>query len=182
MGKGFWAVLCLSLLAGAGLSAEGAAVGISKIAPVQDGRIGEGEYSYSASFGDFSLAASLSADGATLYLAVEAPVSGWVALGLGSTRMDGAYLVLGSAAGGKGQVSEQLGRGHSHSQAGPTRLLKSAVRASGGKTCLEIALPASAYVSGGKLNLVFSASPSASLSMIHSMRSFAELTVLAPKP
>ena len=48
----------------------------------------------------------LGQNGATLYLTVQARTSGWVALGVGSQKMDGAYMVLAYAAGNAPTINE----------------------------------------------------------------------------
>ncbi|HQO66488.1 MAG TPA: hypothetical protein PLI66_07105, partial [Spirochaetales bacterium] len=66
----------------------------SSAAPSVDGIAAAGEYSTWFDRSEIRVGLSLSADGSTLYVAVDAPTAGWVAVGLGSLKMDGAYMVL----------------------------------------------------------------------------------------
>ena len=123
-------------------------------APAADGMVSPGEYSYTSAQKDMTLHLSLSADGRTLYAALEAPTTGWVAVGLGSTRMDGAFMVLGYDAGGTPAVREDTGRGHRHTP-NPDRILTAqAVRETPGKTVLEFALPAAPHAAASGLKLI----------------------------
>lgn len=123
-------------------------------APRADGVAAPGEYAYEASYAGMRLGAALSPDGKTLYLALSAPTKGWVAIGLGSLKMDGAHMVLGYEAPGKAVVSEEKGKGHSHSPTEDKRLLTSAVKEGAGSTVLEIGLPLAGLESQGKIKLL----------------------------
>jgi hypothetical protein len=68
--------------------------------------------------------------------------------------MDGAFMVLAYDAGGEAFVSEETGKGHSHSPNAEKRLLASAVREADGKTILEFSLPAGSFVSGTGLKVI----------------------------
>jgi hypothetical protein len=126
----------------------------SSNAPTIDGSITQGEYPVFGTVGGITIGASLSADGSVLSLAVEAPTTGWVALGLGSSFMDGSYIVMGYEAGGKPAITEQKGFGHSHGAVQGTKLLRSAVHETGGTTVLEFQVKAADFVKGGQLPLI----------------------------
>ncbi len=147
------AVLVAAVLAAAApLAAQGLAP--SPKTPAADGTVSPGEYSYTSAQKDMTVHLSLSADGGTLYAAVEAPTTGWVAIGLGSLKMDGAFLVLGYDAAGTQAVREDTGRGRAHAP-NPTRVLTAqAVRETAGKTVLEFALPAAPHAAGSSLKLI----------------------------
>ena len=72
-------------------------------------------------------------------------------VGLGSLRMDGAYLVLASDAAGTVAISEETGRGHSHKASGTRKLIAAAARESGGRTTLEFSVPAAGFIEGPAL-------------------------------
>ena len=147
------AVLAAAVLAAAAPVAAQTLAPSPKI-PAADGTVSPGEYSYTSTQKDMTLHLSLSADGKTLYAALEAPTAGWAAIGLGSRRMDGAFLVLGYDAAGTAAVREDTGVGHRHS-ANPNRILTAqGVRESGGKTTLEFALPAAPHAAGSSLKLI----------------------------
>ena len=58
-------------------------------------------------------------------VAVSGQTSGWVAVGLGSPKMNDAVMYIGAADSGKGQLKVQKGAGHRHADAedpGPEQL------------------------------------------------------------
>ncbi len=101
-------------------------------APTLDGIVAAKEYSLSLPVGKITLSASRTAD--TVYLAVSAPTTGWVSVGLGSELMDGAQLFLGYVAGGKPSFTQQLGSGHGHSELAKPLEVRDALRETGGVT------------------------------------------------
>ena len=122
--------------------------------PRADGEVAAGEYSYTSAQKDMMLHLSLSQDGKTLYAALEAPTTGWVAIGLGSLRMDGAFMVLGYNAAGQAAVREDTGSGRLHSPNADRRLTAQAVGEAAGRTTLEIALPAQPFIQAGSLKMI----------------------------
>lgn len=136
--------------------AGGTKAGGSAQIPTVDGVLKDGEYRFLQTFDDMRLGISTSADGKTLYAAIEAPTSGWVAIGLGSAVMNGAYIVLGAYANGKSVVTEQRGFGHSHTENAAKSVSASAVKESGGKTVMEFAIPASDFLKGPSLQVAIS--------------------------
>jgi hypothetical protein len=91
----------------------GAALGAD---PVVDGKVSPGEYSHSQKLmsGKLVLSWQADADGG-LYVAVTAMTKGWVAVGLGSTRMEGSTIYIGSVGNdGTPAFSEDTGKGHGH--------------------------------------------------------------------
>jgi len=103
-------VLFLALAGTAGF-AQSLAVGTVK--PAIDGVVKAGEYSYSQQFDSLTLYASRTAD--TLSLAVVGSTTGWVAVGLGSLKMNGSTIFMGFVdANGKVQFKPQEGTGHRH--------------------------------------------------------------------
>lgn len=153
------------------IAASGAA------APIADGRIAAGEYATSFERNGIKAWVSLSADGATLYAAIEAPTAGWVALGLGSLKMNGAYMVLAYDASGTPFVSEETGVGFSHRPNADKRLLASAVKEAGTATTLEIALPAKGLADGASLRMLLAYGTRDDRTSKHSLYATAELPV-----
>jgi hypothetical protein len=151
-----------------------AAPAAAAAAPVIDGAVAPGEYAYTKDFGQLAFSMSRTAD--TLFLAVAGRTAGWVAVGTGSQRMDGATIFIGFVdKDGKVQLKPQVGQGHSHSdtaQAVADTVAASAMRESGGVTTLEIALKSSAYVATGQdsLSLILAVGPDDSFSPRHSFR------------
>ncbi len=85
-----------------------------------------------------------------MYLAVSAPTTGWVSVGFGSERMDGADLFLGFMSGGKPSFTQQLGSAHTHRQLPKPLEVRDALREAGGVTTLEIAVKADEVIGGKK--------------------------------
>jgi len=100
------------------------------------------------------LSLSLSADASTLHVALEAPTSGWVAVGLGALKMNGSFMVLAYVDKGAVAISEQTGIALGHKENKTKVLLASAAREANGSTLLEYSLPASAYTSWPSLRLI----------------------------
>lgn len=143
--------------------------------PAMDGVFGASEYGFVRDYQGMRLGASLSADGKTLNLAIEAPTSGWVAIGLGTTVMNGAYIVMG-ADGGSPKVVEQMGQGHFHGDTAD-KVQKSAVKTTDGKTVLEFSVPASGFVKGGVLQLIMAYGRSTDFRTRHVTHASAVLSV-----
>lgn len=122
---------------------------------VVDGVVNPGEYSFSQDFGDLSLYVNRTAD--ALYLGAVGNTTGWVSVGLGSLKMDGATMFFGFVgSNGKVQFKPLVGSDHSHKDAGSDvsgTIISSAMKESGGKTTLEIALRPAAYIKAGQSSL-----------------------------
>lgn len=147
----------------------------SQTSPVADGVFGASEYGFVQDYRGMRLGVSLSQDGSTLNLAIEAPTSGWVAIGLGTTVMNGAYIVMGVDS-GTPQVIEQMGQGHSHGETA-NKVLKSAVKSANGRTVLEFSIPAAGFVTGNALQLILAYSNSADLRSRHTAHASVVLSV-----
>jgi len=158
-------VFAAAALLSASVYAQGLAPSAS--VPSADGSLGTAEYSHSALYGDMTFASSLSADGKTLYVGLSAPSTGWVAVGLGSLKMDGAFMVLGYDDNGKTEISEETGKGHSHKTNTSKILSAGAVRESGGNTVLEFALPAAGYLKEATLKILVAYGRRDNLTSIH---------------
>ena len=136
--------------------------GIASAAPISlglgsatlDGIIGQGEYTNFTTLSGIGFGATLSADSSTVTLAIQAPTSGWVSIGLGAGVMDGAWMLLAYDANGKPAYSEQLGAGHFHQPVKTSKIQKSQVKDGGGSTVLEIQVKASDFIKDGKLPLI----------------------------
>jgi hypothetical protein len=119
---------------------------------VVDGAVNPGEYSFSQSFEGLTLYANRTAD--ALYLAVVGDTTGWVSVGVGSLKMDGATIFMGFVgSSGKVQFKTQAGSGHSHKDVGAdvaATVVSYAMKEAGGKTTLELELKPAAYVKAGQ--------------------------------
>lgn len=138
--------------------------------PALDGVIAEGEYRFVEAKSGIRLAASLSADGSTLFVAVSGATRGWVAFGVGSPRMNGAYMILGfQEAGGRTVVSEETGVGHSH-RPNAQRVATTVVREQDGVTTLEASFPAAAFVQNGQVQAIAALGNRDDLTSLHRAR------------
>jgi hypothetical protein len=164
-----------ALLLAASLSAQAQLSKNDKL-PSPDGTVASGEYQYTTTVSGMSIGATLGSDG-KLYLSVSAKTSGWVALGVGGSRMDGSRLFLAYDAGTKRDFTEQIGAGHSHSDAATKVVEKWAVKAADGVTTLELVLPAKAAVADGRLDLLYSYSGTTSYFAPHRARGSMRLSV-----
>jgi hypothetical protein len=169
-------VFLLSLIAFSALLSAQTALSPSAAIPTIDGKIGPDEYQFTTLSSGMTIGATLGDDG-KLYLSIRAKTSGWVALGLGNGRMDGARLFLAYDKGDKQAFDEQRGSGHSHNDLSEKVVEKWAVKAEGGDMSLEFVLPASAAVAKGKVGLLYAYSDSTSYASRHKARGAMSLTV-----
>ena len=121
--------------------------------PIVDGTVQSSEYKYVQSKDGMNLGAKLSADGKTLFLSITAKTSGWVSVGTGSAKMDGAFMVIGYVTGSTPNLLYQLGKGHAHSATSPSDVTAKVVETAAGTT-LEVSLPAGKYVKGGEADIL----------------------------
>jgi hypothetical protein len=171
-------VLLFALVGAEGFAQSGS-LPVSVIKTVVDGVAHPNEYSFSQAFGPLTLSANRTAD--TRYLAVAGKTSGWVAVGLGSLKMNGATIFMGFVDGdGKVQFKAQAGAGHTHTDAAKSvtgTVISSAITEAGGTTILEIALKAGAYITSGQpaLDLIFALGEGKSFTPVHSYRNATSL-------
>ena len=171
-------VLLFSLVGAAGF-AQGGSLPVSAMKTVVDGVAHPDEYSFSQDFGPLTLSANRTAD--TLYLAVAGETSGWVAVGLGSLKMNGATIFMGFIDGnGKVQFKAQAGAGHAHKDAAKSvsdTVISSAITEAAGTTTLEIALKAGAYITTAQsaLDLIIALGGGKSFTPYHSYRNATSL-------
>lgn len=151
MRKIFFTVLLLSVAA---ISAFAQTVSALPAVPVSDGVIGSGEYAKVVTVDKTTLSYSLSPDGTTLYVAFEAPTTGWISVGFGSPKMTGADMIFAFVDAGVASITEETGKGHMHFVNKNARLISSAASETNGVTVLEAAIPAKDYVASGSLPVV----------------------------
>jgi hypothetical protein len=172
-------IACLAAGLASGLFAQVLPAGAP--VPAADGVLSTNEYPLSQSGNNMTLGMAVSPDGKTLYFALEAKTTGWVSVGLGSLRMNGAYIVIANDDKGKTTVSEETGKGHAHKANAERKLLASAVKEDSGETTLEFAVPAEGIVTGGSVKLMIAYGKSDSLSSMHSKYSSYEIPVSISK-
>lgn len=141
---------------------------------VVDGVVDPAEYSFSQDFGQLAVSVNRTAD--TLYLGLVGKTTGWVALGLGSMKMDGSTIFIGFVgADGKAQFKPQAGAGHGHKDASAdaaATVISSAMKEADGKTTLEIALKPAAYIKSGQsaLQVIYAQGKEKSFTPYHMFR------------
>ncbi|MGO9308354.1 MAG: DOMON domain-containing protein [Spirochaetia bacterium] len=155
---------------------------VSSTKPTVDGVVQAGEYTYSHDFDQkMTLYASRTTD--TLYFAVVAPTDGWVSVGLGSKKMDGSVIYIGYV-GTDGTVSfkTQVGKGVRHVDATPdinATLISYAMKQQDGKTTLEIAVKAAAFIKQGQssLDVIYAVGDQRSFNRYHTYRGATSLSL-----
>lgn len=126
---------------------------------VVDGTAGPSEYPRSDQLKGIRVFYALSQDRSVLYLTVTAPTSGWVALAPGSSRMHGAFLILGYHDGNNAVVREDTGFLWFHSPNKDQGTVEAAVWEMDGLTSLEVALPAARWLEKPELEVMVSFGP-----------------------
>ncbi len=148
----FSLLLIIFALVGTLSFGQGKALATNTNAPVVDGVVKTGEYSFSQDMDQLSLYANRTADALTI--GVVGATKGWVSFGLGSMRMDGSTIFIGFVGpDGKVQFKPQIGSGHRHSDASKdvaSTIISYAMKQDGGKTTLEVALKPAAYIKPGQ--------------------------------
>jgi hypothetical protein len=145
-------VIAAAIIAAVEASAQ-ASLTASATLPKVDGTIGSGEYAYESTIKGMKVGATLGTDG-MLYLAVQAPTSGWVAVGTGGLIMNGSRLFFGAVQDGKPSFSEMAGAGHGAVPAKSQVVKKWAVASAGGATTLELVLASTDAVWKGSVNSI----------------------------
>jgi hypothetical protein len=160
-----------------------AAAGYAAADPAVDGSVAAGEYAHSQTLlgGKLVLSWQGDADGG-LYLAVSARTNGWVAVGLGSQKMDGSVIFIGSVKDdGTPAFSEDSGKGHGHSPASARSADQSAVAAANGWTTVEVHVPAGSLpFTGASAPFIVAYSGSKDITTWHGLFNHASGTLTLP--
>jgi hypothetical protein len=143
------AVLVLVAVAAAGFAQQ---LSVSQSGVKIDGTVTDKEYALTLPLGRMTVYLNRTAD--TLDMAITAPTTGWVALGFGSDRMDGASLFLGTVQDGKAALSQQRGVGHGHREVSAPLAVDYAMTEDKGSTTLEMAFKAADAISAGQRQLM----------------------------
>jgi hypothetical protein len=161
------AVLLLLLPLAAGAQS---ALGVTSTPARVDGVFTDKEYSLVTENAGMKLGLTWTAD--VLYIGLSAPTTGWVAAGIGSTRMDGAVIYIGYAVGQQSQLKVQKGAGHRHADLDAGAPREYAVKEVGGRTVLELALDASSAIAKNQatLQLVIAMGVADSFTSMHRAR------------
>ena len=140
--------------------------------PTKDGVSTASEYSVGAEVGKMKLWLSRTTD--TVYAAFSGETTGWVAVGFGSLKMNGALMFIGFVSkDGKAQLKIQKGSGHSHGDVESDALIQFAIKEEGGVTTLELALKSASVIAKGAtdLPLIFAMGGADSFTTPHRARS-----------
>jgi hypothetical protein len=177
-------LLFVVLLTGVAVAAfsQEKGLAVTSTTPSVDGVIQAGEYAYTHDFDhQLTLYASRTAD--TLYFGVVAPTDGWVSVGLGSKKMDGAVIFMGFV-GTDGKVSfkTELGKGRRHVDAPAdinAAVTSYAMKQESGNTTLEVAVKAAAFIKQGQssLNVIDAMGDERSYTRYHSYRGATSLAL-----
>ena len=173
-------VLMLMALVGVTGFAQAKSLPVSANKTVVDGVVNSAEYSYAQEFGPLTLYANRSNE--TLNLAVVGSTTGWVAVGLGSLKMNGSTIFMGFVgADGKPQFKPLAGQGHRHidDKGAADTIVSYQIKEANGKTTLEIALKAADYIKSGQstLDMIFAVGDDKSFTPYHSFRGSVSLKV-----
>ncbi|MBN2553952.1 MAG: hypothetical protein JXB06_14330 [Spirochaetales bacterium] len=145
-------------------------LGVSPGEPRIDGIVSPGEYSLSVEIPGAVL--HLNRTQEVLSIAVQSELEGWVAVGLGSTRMDQASIYIGYVDSGKEVFATERGRGHKHDDASVPEPIAVRLKEDQSGTVLELGFPVSAFVPEGadSLGLIVANGLRDNLSGYHSTR------------
>jgi hypothetical protein len=178
------AVISLAVLL-TGLSTMASAqekLAMSSTKLVVDGVVTAGKYTYTHDFDHkLTLYASRTAD--TLYFGVVAGTQGWVAIGLGSKKMDGSTIFMGFVdTDGKPSFKTELGKGkrHTDAPADVSAVVTSfSIKQAGGKTTLEVAVKADAFIKTGQssLDVIYAMADERSFTKYHNYRGVTSLSL-----
>ncbi len=166
--------LCIvALLLAAALSAEaqaGLTLGQTAAAVKTDGVFADREYDLATEAAGMKLGLTWTAD--TLFVALSAPTTGWVALGLGSDRMDSALMYIGYVTGDEAAIKVQKGAGHRHADTDAGAPIGYGMKEANGQTVLELALKASALIAKGQktLDVILAMGSTDSFASLHKAR------------
>ena len=170
-------MILVVLLAGVAVAAfsQAQSLPVGSTKPSADGAVQPGEYTYSHNFDNkVTVYASRTAD--TLYLGVVGDTDGWVAVGVGSKKMDGDAIFIGFVdTDGKVNFKTEMGKGHKlvdASSDASASVISSAMKQEGGKTSLKVALKASDFIKQGQssLDVIFAIGKDRSFTRYHSFR------------
>jgi hypothetical protein len=154
-------------------------VAVSQTAPVVDGSVAAGEYTGTLVLGRYSI--SMSRHGGELYIGMSARTAGWVAVGLGSLKMNGATILIGYVNRDGLRLKVQRGVAHTHTDTPGDALLGSAGTETGGRTTIEMRLKAAPFIAQGatQIQMIVAFGNTDSFTVPHAFRS-ALVALLSP--
>ena len=155
----------------------GAASALAQSTHSTDGVVQPGEYSIDRVDGPAHIYASFEAD--KIRLAIVGETKGWVAIGVDSTRMNGAKIFMGYVDGNGASFTTQVGMRHTHQDSTEFEALSHAVKETGNSTTMELELARSAFLSAGQdtLDIIYAVGSGDSFRQYHSFHGTATLPV-----
>lgn len=120
-------------------------------AAVLDGVVVASEYALAVPLDKVTLYASRTSD--TLFVALEAQTSGWVAFGAGAAKMDKAWIYIGYVKDGKAVFAVERGAGHGHKDAADAPKAEYRLGERDGRTTLELAFRSADLIAAGQNEL-----------------------------
>ena len=161
------------MIAAAAWSAD-ATLSRSSGMPDIDGTVEAGEYDAEVEFDELVCSFTLLEDG-RLAAGLVGNTEGWIAMGFGSNRMNGAHIVIGFVRRGDAELKEQTGRGHRHSDAGSMLVDEWDMGEEDGATSLELIIDVNDLVSGSVLDFITAYSKRDGFRSIHAGREIGSL-------
>jgi hypothetical protein len=148
---------------------------VSADSPEIDGIISPGEYSLIVELPRGMLYLNRTRE--VLSIALQSELDGWVAVGLGSQRMNQASIYIGYVDSGEQVFAKQLGRGHGHEDAPVAEPAAVRLKENQSGTVLELSFPRSAFVPEGSttLSMIVACGRRDNLGSYHSMRRSLEI-------
>ena len=151
------ALVLLGCVAAAPIAAIDAIPVAAGQAATVDGRFSPGEYP--TVIEERQMRLGLVVNGGMLYVVAEAQTSGWVAVGLGSDRMDGSHIMISYVTNSGPFFVEQVGEANTHSDTTISIVNAHAVVEVGNLTTLEVAIPVAELLSrvneNGELGFIY---------------------------
>jgi hypothetical protein len=144
-------IIMVLLLAAAAVAVFAQKLPASSPAATLDGTIVTNEYALVVPLDTATLYASRTAD--KLFLALEAQSTGWVAIGVGSAKMDNAWIYIGFVTGDQVTFAVQQGSGHGHKEAGDAPKVEYKLAEREGSTTMELAFRSADLIAGGQTEL-----------------------------
>ncbi len=148
---------------------------VSANAPQIDGIISPGEYSLVVELPRGMLYLNRTRE--LLCVALRSDLKGWVAVGLGSNRMNQASIYIGYVDSGEQVFVKQLGRGHGHREAPVAEPTAFRLAEDQSGTVLELSFPNAAFIPEGRtsLPLIVACGRRDNLGSYHTMRKGLEI-------
>lgn len=172
-----WRRVLPPILVALGLGLIGGGALAAQSAPAADGSVKQGEYSFDKADGPAHIYARF--DSSKVYIAIVGETSGWVAVGLNSTRMHGAKIFMGYVDGKGPSFTTQAGVRHSHSDTSDFAAVLHGVGEANGATTLELILDRSSFIPAGaaSLDIIYAMGSSDSFRQFHSFHGTTSLAV-----